>query len=90
MATYQIKIRTKARKALARLPREAQERIAATIEGLAKDPFSRETDKLRGSGSARKVRVGDYRIVYDVIADQLLVHVIRIGHRKEVYKRLGG
>ena len=42
---------------------------------------------LTGESDAYRVRVGDYRIVYEVIDDRLIVHVVRVGHRRDVYRR---
>jgi mRNA interferase RelE/StbE len=81
---YRIEFRPSAAKTLAALPRPIQQRIAARIEGLKTDPRPPGSKKLKGS-SYYRVRVGDYRVIYEVHDDLLLVIIVRIGHRKDVY-----
>ena len=55
---------------------------------LARDPYGLDTTALVGSdGGEGRLRVGDYRVVYTVRDAQLLVHVVRVGHRGEVHRR---
>ena len=81
-----VKLRPSARKSLAKLPRKEQLRIVAALELLSKTPRPPKCKKL--DDITYRVRVGDYRIVYDVHDDELIVLVIRIRHRKDVYRRL--
>lgn len=74
-------------KELEALPRDARERVIRRIESLADDPRS-GCEKLEGEKGAYRVRVGDYRIVYEV-DDQLdVVTITRVAHRREIYDRL--
>lgn len=61
-------------------------RIAATIDALAGDPRPSGCRKLAGTDRLYRVRVGDYRVVYEIHDDRLLVLVIKLGHRREVYR----
>lgn len=86
MATYRIEFRQAARRALADLPTAAQRRLDAAILGLAQDPRPRGCKKLAGEADLWRIRVGLYRVVYTVKDDVLLVLVVKIGHRREVYR----
>jgi mRNA interferase RelE/StbE len=56
------------------------------IGGLAEDPRPPAARKLGGEETAWRVRAGDYRVVYDVLDDELTITVVRVGHRREVYE----
>ena len=83
---YSVRIKASAAKALARLDSGERERLVEAIDSLRQAPLRGSVLKgdLRG---LRRLRVGDYRIVYEVAAQELLVLVVRIGHRREVYRR---
>ncbi|WP_461784492.1 type II toxin-antitoxin system RelE family toxin [Prosthecobacter sp.] len=82
---YNVKILKRARKALNALPVQFQERVTAAISGLAADP--RPPGCLRMSGvNSWRIRVGDYRVIYDIEDAVLTVLVIDLGHRREVYR----
>lgn len=83
---YRIELRPAARRSIAALPREAQVRIASAIDSLATGPRPPGVTKLRGPEGFYRVRVGDYRIVYAIDDDVLLVLVVAVGHRREVYR----
>lgn len=87
-ARYEIRLSRRATKALAALERRDQQRIRAAIELLAENPRPPACIALVGEDGVYRVRVGDYRIVYEVVDDALLIHVVRIGHRREVYRSL--
>ena len=86
MSRYRVEIARRAVKALSALPRREQQRVRAAIDLLAEDPRPPGCSKLSGEADAYRVRVGAYRIVYEVLDDCLLVHVVRVGHRRDVYK----
>ena len=81
-----IRIRRSAARELERVPRRDRERLVAAIDALAEHPFSGNALKggLRG---LRRVRVGDYRVVYEVQEDALIVLVVRVAHRRDAYRR---
>lgn len=87
MSQYTVEISRQAVKATAGLERSDQLRIRAAIDLLADEPRPPGCVKLAGEASAYRVRVGDYRIVYDVIDDRLVIQVVRIGHRRDTYRR---
>ena len=82
---YQIIFDRRSEKALQSLPTSEHRRIQKAIDGLALDPRPRGAIKLSGDTSWR-IRVGDYRIIYDIQDSALIVMVIKIGHRREVYR----
>jgi mRNA interferase RelE/StbE len=84
--TYRVEIARRALKSLAVLPRRDQQRIRGAIDLLAVTPRPRNCVAMRGEKSTYRVRVGDYRIVYEVHDNVLLIQVVRIGHRREVYR----
>ncbi len=84
---YRIEVKASAEKEVARLPRRDQRRVVAAIESLADDPRPAGARKLVGAGDAYRVRVGDYRIIYQIRDDLLIVYVVRVGHRRDVYRR---
>ncbi len=73
-------------KQLSRLPRSVQRRLTETIEGLESNPRPHGVKKLEGPDNLWRVRVGDYRIIYTIEDDRLLVLVVKIGHRGDVYR----
>ncbi len=85
-AQYEVRIARRALKSLATLPRKDQQRVRAVIDLLADTPRPPNCVALVGEASVYRVRVGDYRIVYEVQDGLLLILVVRIGHRREVYR----
>jgi mRNA interferase RelE/StbE len=86
--TFRIEFTKSAAKALAAIPRKEQKRIARKIESLAEDPPAPAKTKIKGDNPFHRVRVGDYRIIYEIQNELLLILILKIGHRKEVYRRL--
>jgi mRNA interferase RelE/StbE len=87
-ASYRIELTRDALRALAKLDKPVRRRIQTAIDKLADDPRPAGTIALRGYPGAFRVRAGDYRIVYVVNDDRLLVVVIDVGHRREIYRNL--
>lgn len=83
---YRVEISRRAGKALATLPRHDQQRVRAAIDLLADDPRPPRCTKLAGERRTYRVRTGDHRIVYDVHDDRLVIQVLRVGHRSDVYR----
>jgi mRNA interferase RelE/StbE len=83
---FRIELRPAAIRALRKLDPPVRRRIQGTIALLAQDPRPPAARKLQGRDALR-VRVGDYRIIYTVEDDVLLVIVVTLGHRKDVYER---
>ena len=87
MSVYRVEIARRALRSLAALPRQEQQRIRAAIDLLATEPRPPGATKLTGERRAYRVRVGDYRIIYEVFDDRFVVQVVRIGHRRDIYAR---
>ena len=84
---YSIDFVPSAAKELAKLPAKERQKIGERINALAADPRPHGAEKLTGL-DAYRVRVGDYRVVYEVRDRVLLVLVLAVGNRRDVYKRL--
>ncbi|MGH3562755.1 MAG: type II toxin-antitoxin system RelE family toxin [Mycobacterium sp.] len=84
MSTYRIELRPAAVRALRKLDPQVWQRIQGAIALLARNPRPPGARALRGRPGLR-VRVGDYRIIYTVQDEVLLVVVVRLGHRSDVY-----
>jgi mRNA interferase RelE/StbE len=83
--TYSIQIRQSAAKALKKLPKADRLNLTAAIDQLAINPGVGSVLKGEFQG-LRRIRVGQYRVVYEINDGELIVLVIRIGHRREVYR----
>ena len=86
MESYQVELTRSAEKDLRRIDRRMIPRILDAVEGLASNPSPVGAKKLVGSDITCRIRVGNYRIVYEIEDDKLLVLVVRIRHRKDVYR----
>jgi len=84
--TYALFIEKRAERALSRIARQDQERIADAIRRLADEPRPPGVKKLSGR-EAWRLRVGDYRILYEIHDEQLETLVVDIGHRREIYRK---
>lgn len=84
---YRIEFTTAAARQVRKLPRSARDRVLDAIEDLADDPRPHGAKKLVGEQTAWRIRIGDYRVVYDLFDSELTVTVVRAGHRREVYDR---
>ncbi len=84
---YRIEVNKSAEKEIAALPKREQRRVVSAIKALADDPRPGGVRKLAGAEDAYRLRVGDYRIVYQIADNVLTVFVVRVGHRKDVYRR---
>ena len=85
---YSFEFRPAVLKSMKRLPKKELIRIKKKIDGLAKNLPDSATTKMKGNNPFHSVRTGNYRIVYQIIEDQLVILVVKIGHRKDIYKRL--
>jgi mRNA interferase RelE/StbE len=82
---YTIQYARPARKELEALPAEIQERIVDAIDSLRDDPRPRGSKKLKGSDNYR-IRVGHYRVVYEILEKTVVVLIVRVTHRKDAYR----
>ncbi len=83
--TYVVRVERKVQKKLAKIPEPYYSKIKSAILELAENPRPVGCKKLSGR-SGYRIRVADYRIIYEVIDDLLLVEVIELGHRQDVYE----
>ena len=83
---YEVRLARRAVRSLADLQRRDLQRMRAAIDLLAENPWPPNCVALQGETGVHRVRVGDYRIVYEVFDRVLEVQVVRIGHRREVYR----
>ena len=83
--TYWLRIKRSAAKALAKIARPERLRLIEAIDRLQEEPHAGGVLKGEFSG-LRRLRVGQYRIVYEVVEEELVILVIRIGHRKDLYR----
>lgn len=83
---YEVKFTKGARKLFRKLPQELQARIQSKIDDLAIEPRPDGVKKLQGEENSYRIRVGEYRIVYEIYDDILLISIVRIGHRSKIYK----
>lgn len=83
---YRVEIKTSARKELLGLPVNARRRVNAAILALADDPRPQGCKKLHGVDDVYRVRVGDYRVIYIIHDDIVLVVVVRVRHRRDAYR----
>ena len=86
MASFSILFTRSAAKELERVPTKDRHRIVTRIGTLADNPRPMGTEKLSGDDKYR-IRQGDYRILYEIVDADLIVTVVRIGNRREVYRR---
>jgi mRNA interferase RelE/StbE len=85
---YKIELGRDAEKFYCKQSRKIQIQLIAALRKLASEPRSAQAKKLAGMDDLYRVRVGDYRIVYVIEDDKLVILVVRIAHRKEVYRGL--
>lgn len=84
-ALYQVEFLPSAQKQFLQLEAGARQRIARKIDALSVNPRPSGTKALKGSNLLR-LRVGDYRIIYQIEDERLVVLIVRLGHRREVYR----
>lgn len=86
MVPYQIEFSRQADRQFRNLPSQIQQRLKSRIDSLAATPRPHGSEKLSGADQLYRIRVGDYRIVYAVEDDRLLILVVKVGHCREVYR----
>jgi mRNA interferase RelE/StbE len=84
--SYKVEILKGALKQLKKLSPELRERIQLKIDDLAIEPRPNGVKKLKGKDESYRIRVGDYRLIYDIYDDVLLVNVVEVDHRNKIYK----
>jgi mRNA interferase RelE/StbE len=85
---YTIELSRRAERQLRAFPREVQARIGRSVDALSRQPVPPGARKFSGHDDLYRIRAGDYRIVYTVRHEVLVVLVVAVGHRREIYNRL--
>ena len=85
MASYRLVIRRSAGKEIEALPPKDRRRVVTKIQGLATNPRPVGCEKLSGEAKYR-LRQGDYRILYEIVDRDLIVTVVKVGNRRDVYR----
>lgn len=85
MARYEVRVSKSVSKDLAPVPKQDARRIVRAIAGLAENPRPPESRRLGGAEKCR-LRCGNYRVLYQIEDNVLLVVVVRVGHRRDVYR----
>jgi len=86
VATYEVKFATSAAREFRSLSTELKYRISAAIDGLSQNPRPPGVRRLVGHERLYRIRVGQYRVVYEIDEKQQLVRITRVRHRREVYR----
>ena len=86
---YEIELTPAAVRDLKKMPAHYQRRVRDAIDNLGHDPRPEGVKKLSGEENLWRIRVGEYRVVYGIEDKRLVVLVIRIGHRKDIYRKKG-
>ncbi|SDK35683.1 mRNA interferase RelE/StbE [Cryobacterium psychrotolerans] len=86
MSSYRVEFTTAAAKEIRKLDLGIRRRILAGIAELEHDPRPAGCKKLTGESNAWRIRVGDYRVLYELLDDAPVVTVVRVAHRREVYQ----
>lgn len=86
MVIYHVEITGSAERQLRKLSRSNQLRVARALVGLATEPFPTQSRKVAGTQDVWRIRVGSYRILYSVDNDRVVVIILKIGHRRDVYR----
>ena len=82
---YEVELSEVAKKDLAKLAVQVQDRLRLAFKVLSHNPRPPKSLKLKGR-SGYRVRVGDYRIIYEIFDKRVIILIMRIGHRREIYK----
>ncbi len=85
--TYEVRLAPAAVRQLRKLDPPGRRRVQAAIDLLAEDPRPPGARQLVGGAGEWRVRTGDFRIIYDIRDGELLVLVVKVGHRRDIYER---
>ena len=86
MESFSIKWKSSAKKELKKIDRTEISKILSEIEKLSQEPYPLNHKKILGTEHIYRIRVGNYRVIYSIVNDELIIEVVRVRHRKEVYK----
>lgn len=83
---YDVQFTRAASRELRKLPVAVRKRVIVAVRSLSQEPRPATSTKLVNRATAWRIRVGDYRVIYDIFDEVLVVSVIRVAHRREVYR----
>jgi mRNA interferase RelE/StbE len=86
MASYSVELTRTAEKQLRRIAKRDRIRVVEAIQGLADRPRPQGARKLQGYDDVYRIRVGQYRVVYEIVENRVLVIVLKVGHRKDIHR----
>jgi mRNA interferase RelE/StbE len=86
MAQYRIEVSTTAERQLKKIQREDVVRILRSISLLAGEPHPSGSRKLSGYENIYRIRIGNYRVIYEIDGKRILVVILKIGHRRDIYR----
>jgi len=86
MASFRVEWKKSTKKDLGKLPASVVARVVAEVALLSENPLPHGVEKLSGTENSCRIRLGDYRVVYNVFREWRLVEVQRVRHRKDVYR----
>jgi mRNA interferase RelE/StbE len=87
MDIYQIDWKKSALRELKRLDRQTIPRIISAVSALSENPYPPGVKKLHGGESTYRIRIGDYRVIYEVFSNHLIIEIARVRHRRDVYRK---
>ncbi len=87
MVNYKIQVSGTAEKVLKKIPKKDIVKVVQAIQQLAINPFPEGCRKLKGEEDIYRVRQGNYRIIYEIEGKKLVILILKIGHRKDIYKK---
>ncbi len=85
---YRVEVTKSAAKALKKIPKSDQKRIIAKIDALAIELPDPDITKMKGNNPFHKVRIGNYRLIYEIQNKTMVILIVKIGHRKDIYRNL--
>ena len=88
MPEYKVLLHNAVPKEIKRLPAAIRRKVKLLIDSLADDPIPIGATRLRGRVGAYRIRIADYRIIYEVHVTEVVVYVVGVAHRREVYRRI--
>lgn len=86
MVSFQVDWKNSALKELQKLPRQIVTKVVAAVDNLSINPYPQGVRKIVGSEHAYRIRVGNYRVIYHILKNKLMIQIIRVRHRKDAYK----
>jgi len=87
MASFEILWKSSSEHDLRKIAHQYIPQIIKAVEGLSEDPFPNNCRKLRESESSYRIRIGDYRVIYQVDSQSKVVTIFHVRHRKEAYRK---